>query len=58
VGRVSTEEYFAGAQTPVAPRPKWSVLDLTKIEGTGFRPQDVATSLAAYVPTATQGDRP
>lgn len=36
---VSTEEYFASAAGPVAPRPRNSVLDLGKITATGFVPQ-------------------
>ncbi|GAA1926489.1 bifunctional dTDP-4-dehydrorhamnose 3,5-epimerase family protein/NAD(P)-dependent oxidoreductase [Microbacterium aoyamense] len=46
---VSTDEYFAGAPGPVAPRPRNSVLDLTKIEAAGFEPRDAAASLARYV---------
>ena len=46
---VTTEEYFAGATAPVAPRPRWSVLDLAKIEATGFMPRDAAESLRDYV---------
>lgn len=46
---VSTDEYFAGAETPVAPRPRNSVLDLAKIEATGFRPVDHMASLEAYL---------
>ncbi|MFD6697529.1 MULTISPECIES: sugar nucleotide-binding protein [unclassified Microbacterium] len=46
---VSTEEYFASAVGPVAPRPTWSVLDLGKIEATGFSPADHAEALASYV---------
>lgn len=46
---VSTEEYFATAAGPIAPRPRRSVLALGKIESTGFRPQDAAVRLAEYV---------
>ena len=46
---VTTSEYFAGATAPVAPRPRWSVLDLAKIEATGFTPRDAAESLRDYV---------
>lgn len=46
---VSTDEYFATASGPVAPRPRWSVLDLGRIEATGFRPRDAAESLRDYV---------
>ena len=46
---VTTAEYFEGADGPVAPRPAASVLDLSKIEATGFAPADAAESLAAYL---------
>ncbi|WP_191906797.1 dTDP-4-dehydrorhamnose reductase [Microbacterium lushaniae] len=46
---VSTEEYFANAAAPVAPRPRNSVLDLSRIEATGFRPSAGAMALAAYL---------
>lgn len=46
---VTTDEYFAGAEAPVAPRPRNSVLDLAKIEATGFRPVDHVASLEAYL---------
>nr|WP_315268182.1 bifunctional dTDP-4-dehydrorhamnose 3,5-epimerase family protein/NAD(P)-dependent oxidoreductase [Microbacterium lemovicicum] len=46
---VSTEEYFAGATGPVAPRPVNSVLDLGRIEDTGFAPADAAASLESYL---------
>jgi dTDP-4-dehydrorhamnose 3,5-epimerase len=46
---VSTDDYFAGATGPVAPRPRNSVLDLSKIEATGFIPADAAASLRAYL---------
>ncbi|CAL4860543.1 hypothetical protein MMM2322_02224 [Microbacterium sp. MM2322] len=42
---VSTDTYFASATGPVAPRPRWSVLDLAKIEATGFAPRDWRESL-------------
>lgn len=42
---VSTEDYFAAATTPVAPRPRNSVLDLSKLEATGFRVTPTADSL-------------
>ncbi len=35
---VSTDEYFASANGPVAPRPRYSVLDLARIEATGSHP--------------------
>jgi dTDP-4-dehydrorhamnose reductase len=46
---VSTAEYFAGAQGPVAPRPANSVLDLSQIALTGFRPRDGRAALEEYV---------
>jgi len=49
VGRVSTEEYFATATSPVAQRPRNSVLDLTKLEATGFRSQQADDSLRRYL---------
>lgn len=51
-GRVrptTTAEYFAGAATPVAPRPANSVLDLAKVTATGFTPRDADEALAAYL---------
>jgi len=44
---VSTEEYFAGKQA--APRPRNSVLDLAKLESTGFTPRDADEALRAYL---------
>ncbi|EZP29048.1 dTDP-4-dehydrorhamnose reductase [Microbacterium oleivorans] len=46
---VSTDEYFASASGPVSPRPRWSVLDLAKIEATGFTPRDWRESLSDYL---------
>jgi len=46
---VSTDEYFANASSPVAPRPRWSVLELSKLEGAGFVPAVAATSLRGYL---------
>ena len=46
---VSTEAYFASADGPVAPRPRWSVLDLAKIEATGFVPTPWRVSLGEYL---------
>ncbi|GAA2003912.1 sugar nucleotide-binding protein [Microbacterium ulmi] len=39
VTAVSTEDYFHASTVPVAPRPRNSVLDLTKITETGFTPR-------------------
>ncbi len=46
---VSTEEYFAAATGPVAPRPRNSVLDLSRLEATGFVVRDAAESLRRYL---------
>jgi dTDP-4-dehydrorhamnose reductase/dTDP-4-dehydrorhamnose 3,5-epimerase len=46
---VTTDAYFASAAGPVAPRPRNSVLDLTKIAATGFTPRDAADSLQEYL---------
>lgn len=52
---VSTEEYFAQATQAVAPRPRNSVLDLAKIEATGFEPSDGIARLRAWA-AAQPGD--
>ncbi|MEV7133151.1 sugar nucleotide-binding protein, partial [Arthrobacter sp. NPDC093128] len=44
---VSTEEYFKGKDA--APRPLNSVLDLAKIQSTGFQPASVASRLKEYL---------
>ncbi|WP_314506460.1 bifunctional dTDP-4-dehydrorhamnose 3,5-epimerase family protein/NAD(P)-dependent oxidoreductase [uncultured Microbacterium sp.] len=49
VSGVTTDEYFASAKGPVAPRPRNSALDLTKLEAAGFAPADQRASLAAYL---------
>ncbi|MFT4135073.1 dTDP-4-dehydrorhamnose reductase [Microbacterium sp.] len=46
---VSTDEYFAAASGPVAPRPRNSVLELARIRAAGFEPADVGTALGAYL---------
>ncbi|MDR2999350.1 MAG: dTDP-4-dehydrorhamnose reductase [Microbacterium sp.] len=46
---VSTHAYSSGAAGPIAPRPRNSVLDLAKIEATGFVPPDWRKSLAEYL---------
>ncbi len=49
VSDVTTAEYFAAATGPVAARPHNSVLDLSKIEETGFRPHEALAGLRARV---------
>ena len=46
---VTTEEYYAGAQGPVAPRPRFSTLDTAKLEAAGYHAPDWRESLRAYV---------
>jgi dTDP-4-dehydrorhamnose 3,5-epimerase len=46
---VSTEAYFADASAPVSPRPANSVLDLAKIEATGFETADQWGALDRYL---------
>ena len=48
---VTTDEYFAAATGPVAPRPTNSTLDLTKIEATGTYLPPCAQRLAEYLST-------
>jgi dTDP-4-dehydrorhamnose 3,5-epimerase len=48
---VTTAEYYSAATEPVAPRPRNSVLDLTKIEATGFRSKSTADLLTEYLST-------
>ena len=46
---VSTADYYASAQGPIAPRPHFSALDLTKLESTGFSPRDWEEELDEYL---------
>ncbi|WP_457101802.1 sugar nucleotide-binding protein [Microbacterium sp. P5_E9] len=46
---VTTAEYFASATAAVAPRPHNSLLDLGKIEASGFKVEDVEKSLLSYL---------
>ncbi|SES86284.1 dTDP-4-dehydrorhamnose 3,5-epimerase [Olsenella sp. KH3B4] len=46
---VSTAEYYAGAEGPVAPRPVHSALDLAKLEATGFSMPDWEQELREYL---------
>lgn len=49
VRRVSTEAYYSSASGPIAPRPQYSVLDLAKIQATGYFPADSDDSLVRFV---------
>jgi dTDP-4-dehydrorhamnose 3,5-epimerase len=44
---ISTEQYVAGREG-ISPRPANSLLDLSKIEATGFKPADQLEQLEAY----------
>ncbi|MES2867400.1 MAG: sugar nucleotide-binding protein, partial [Actinomycetota bacterium] len=46
---VSTDEYYSGATAAIAPRPRNSMLDLSKITETGFHPRDGSDGLTAYL---------
>jgi dTDP-4-dehydrorhamnose 3,5-epimerase len=54
VSGVTTAEYFSNATNPVAPRPAYGVLDLTKLEACGFVPADAGESLENYVRLETR----
>ncbi|WP_424447262.1 sugar nucleotide-binding protein [Microbacterium arborescens] len=49
VSPVSTDEYFAAAEGPVAPRPRSSVLALDKLGRAGLVTADFGDHLATYV---------
>lgn len=46
---VSTADYYASAEGPVAPRPVHSALDLAKLEAAGFHMPDWEERLVAYM---------
>jgi len=48
VSPVTTEAYYAG-QEGLSPRPLRSVMDLSKIEATGFVPEDAMAALRRYL---------
>jgi dTDP-4-dehydrorhamnose 3,5-epimerase len=49
----STDEYFKG-KPEASPRPLQSTLDLSKIEATGFTPQDWKEALADYIKSESE----
>ena len=49
VAPVSTAEYYASAAGPVAPRPHFSALDLSKLETAGFHMPDWEAELSEYL---------
>ena len=46
---VSTEEYFANAAGPVAPRPRNSTLDISKLAAAGYHPADGDAALVGLL---------
>ena len=48
---VSTADYYASSEGPVAPRPHFSALDLFKLEAVGFHMPDWEKGLAEYLAT-------
>ena len=48
---VSTADYYASAEGPVAPRPAHSALDLSRLEAVGFRMPDWEEELGEYLKT-------
>lgn len=46
---VSTADYYASAEGPIAPRPHFSALDLSKLEGVGFHMPDWEQELKEYM---------
>ncbi len=48
---VTTAEYYASAEGPIAPRPRYSTLSLERIEAAGFTPRDWEDELAEYMGT-------
>lgn len=50
-GAVSTADYYASAEGPIAPRPVHSALDLSKLESVGFHMPDWEEELGEYLKT-------
>ena len=48
---VSTADYYASAEGPIAPRPHFSALDLSKLEAVGFHMPDWEEELSQYLAT-------
>lgn len=53
VAPVSTAEYYASAEGPIAPRPERSDLELSKIRAAGFEPGDWTEELGEYMAALT-----
>ncbi|WP_454112196.1 sugar nucleotide-binding protein [Microbacterium aurum] len=54
---VTTEQYYADAKTPIAPRPQNSVLNLDRLRELGYRPAPALPTLTAWLagPTPQAG---
>lgn len=48
---VSTADYYSSAEGPIAPRPHFSALDLSKLEGVGFHMPDWEEELEEHLKT-------
>ncbi|MCC4907852.1 bifunctional dTDP-4-dehydrorhamnose 3,5-epimerase family protein/NAD(P)-dependent oxidoreductase [Microbacterium sp. cx-59] len=46
---VTTHEYFSAATTPIAPRPRNSVLSAVKVENAGFHAQEYLVAVRGYL---------
>ncbi len=55
VNGVTTDEYFSTSAGPIAPRPQYSVLSLSKIEATGYTPRDHSDGLQDYLASHRNG---
>ena len=51
---VSTADYYASAEGPIAPRPRYSALDLSKLEAAGFHMPDWEQELRDYMKTLSE----
>lgn len=52
----STTDYFRNATGVVAPRPRRSVMDNTKLVGTGYQPRETKADLADYLSSVRDAD--
>ena len=53
---VSTADYYASAEGPIAPRPVHSALDLSRLESVGFHIPDWEEELGEYLDTLAMQD--
>ena len=52
---VSTADYYASAEGPIAPRPVHSALDLSRLESVGFHMPDWEEELGEYLHLDSDG---